>query len=290
MRCCRCNIAIMVVAFVMSCMFVRSTAGMHAQHDAVLADARLIVEQVGKPRIIRQLDGRRVPVDGRLRFIGSIEDESGGELARWDFVCDPNPHGGASVEGAFEVEGPFDGVIVLDIPLEPVVKGEVAVKSSLTLRAATEEPGIVLELASREAAMSILVDGKSVIRHGQGPMSMERDAPGATPVRRWSVGEEEAAEPRFVPAINDRLSIKVRSRLAEGRSAIYFGRVHLVGDPADFQLRKDSNGTGGSIIPRRDGAISISVPGAGKGGSRGKKNKSPAVIRPSKPTRDKEGD
>jgi hypothetical protein len=274
---------------------VASASSDHMKRSSGSGDARILVEQADFETIDLKVNGERIKEDGRLRFTGSIARTAEMDLVRWDFACDPNPYGGASIEGAFEVEGPFDGILTIDLPLDPIVEGRVALKSSVTLRAATESPGVLLALGSREAAMNILVDHRSAVRLGQGPLSIERRSAGASSVRRWSSGEDEGEEPTFVEFARDTLSIRVRCVLEEGRSAIYFGRVHLVGDPTDFQFRKDTEQDGkGSVIPRRGGSISISVPGAGQGGTRGRGtgrvNKPPAVIRPSKRPARESGD
>lgn len=284
-----------MVAVLASAVVTASASDGHEPRVGERGSARIVVEQADFDRVDLKVNGERIKEDGRLRYTGSIARTAEMDLVRWDFACDPNPYGGASIEGAFEVEGPFDGTLTIDIPLDPIVDGRVALKSSITLRAATEVAGVLLALGSRDAAMSVLIDHQPKVRLGLGPMSIERRSAGASPVQRFSSGEDEGEEPVFVEFARDTLSIRVRCLLEEGRSAIYFGRVHLVGDPEDFRFREDSEADGEeSIIPRRSGTISIIVPGAGQGRSRGRSsgraNKPPAVVRPSKrPTR-KAGD
>lgn len=251
--------------------------------------ARLVLQPFDGDPIVLKVYGQRVKEDGRLRFVGSIDRRDGEVLAHWNLVCDPNPHGGASIEGVYEIVGPFDGSISLELQLDPIVEGLVALKTNAMMRAQTEEAGVVIALPAGEAAWSVLVDGRPAVRHGQGPFSLERRSPGVTNPRTWQSGEEEYDEPTVLKEARDTLAIRARCILEEGRSVMFNGRVELVGDPVNFRFREELDSeTADSRIPRRPGSISIVVPGAGNGVRRGSgsPNKQPAVIRPTK----REGD
>lgn len=253
--------------------------------------ARIVIRQDELEPIEMKVNGDRMKQDGRLRFVGSVGRGEESERVRWDFAVDPNPYGGASIEGSFEVEGPFLGTLTFHVPFDPVIDGRVALKSATTLRVASDEPGVLLQLRPNETLSAILVDHQPVIRHGRGPLSIERHDAGVSAPRTWSVGEAEGEEPIFVDGLRKTLSVRVRCVLEEGRRAVYFSRVQLVGDPDDFRFRSETGPLAEeSLIPRRNGSISITVPGAASSGVRGRGagrvNKPPAVIRPSKTERD----
>ena len=246
--------------------------------------ARVVIEQAAGEPIVLELPGQRIKEDGRLRFVGSIDRGGEESMVQWNFVCDPNPNGGASIEGVFEIVGAFDGSIRLELPLDPIVDGLVALKTNATMRAQTNEAGVAISIPAGESAWSVLVDRLPVIRHGQGRFSIERRSAGVTSPRTWSSGEEEFDDPIVVKQARDTLAIRACCTLAEGRSVMFTGKVQLIGDPENFRFREElALEESDSWIPRRSGGISIIVPGAGNGGRRGPRttNKPPAVVRPS---------
>ena len=251
----------------------------HSEHKA-----RVIVERRDLDPLALTVHGRRVAEDGRLRFVGSIDRPDGGAMLHWDLLCDPNPNGGASIEGTFQMVGPFDGSFRLEVPLNPVVAGSVALKAEATLRASADRGGIAIEISRDECAWGVVVDGRAVIRNGCGPLSIERESAGVTKARTWSRGMAPGEDPIIIDRARDRLGMRVACTLAEGASAILEGRIRMIGDPDDFMYRETASEEGSfSPIPRREGGISISVPGSRtRGGRGGRPNKPKAVVRPSR--------
>jgi hypothetical protein len=242
--------------------------------------ARVVLDQDGMEQLVLTVHGQRIK-DGRLRFVGSVDRPEGGLLVHWDLLCDPNPHGSASIDGVYDVVGPFNGSIRLDLPLDPIVKGQVALQATSSMRARSDEDGVAFAVGSGESAWSVVVDGRTVLRHGRGPFSIERRTAGVTGTRTWSTGEAEHEAPVVVEQARDTLSIRSSCILEPGCSVSYNGRVRLFGDPASFVFREDvASEEDDSVIPRRSGEITIVVPGAGRGSVR--RNKPPAVVRPSR--------
>lgn len=247
--------------------------------------ARVVIERQDRDPLVLTVHGERVREDGRLRFVGSVDRPDGGLLVRWDMLCDPNPNGSASIEGTYQLVGPFDGSIRFQLPLNPIVDGPVAFKSEATMRANADRRGVAVSVPRDEYAWSAVLDGRAIIRHGRGPLSIERGSAGVTKAREWSSGVVPGDEPLIVSEAQDRLSIRAACTLSEGASAIFQGRILMVGDPANFRFREpEATEEEASPIPRRDGSISISVPGTGSRGRREvRPNKPPAVVRPGKP-------
>ena len=290
------DIALATFAVLLSAAIAPASTDALQQVIRASGSAQIVVAQDDLDPIRMKVNGERIKKDGRLRYVGSIARSEGVDMVRREFACDSNPYNGASIEGIFEVEGPFTGVLAIDVPLDPIIEGRIAVKSSAVVRVASDTPGVLLSLDSGEAVCSILIDQRESVRLGRGPFSIERRTPGVSSPRSWSVGEEEGEEPAFFDFVRDTLSVRVRCKIEEGRRAVYSARVQLVGDPDDFKFRDEleEKVAEDSIIPRRRGSISISVPGAGKGRSRGRSvgrtNKPPAVVRPSKPDPHETGD
>jgi hypothetical protein len=250
--------------------------------------ARLVLDQRDRDPLVLTVQGERIKSDGRLRFVGSVDRPEGGLLVHWNLVCDPNPNGEASIEGTYEIVGPFDGSIRLDLPLNPVIDGPVALKTSAVMRAKSDAAGVAISIPSNDCAWSVVVDGRFAVRHGSGPFSIERRSAGVTKARHWSVGEDDRSEPEILPQAHDSIGIRSSCVLEPGCSVVFDGKVRMVGDPSNFQYRDEvERGLEDSFIPRRSGSISIIVPGTGSGGrSRtNRPNKQPAVVRPSKPAK-----
>ena len=250
--------------------------------------ARVVLDQRDQDSLVLRVQGERIKSDGRLRFVGSIDRPEGGLLVHWNLVCDPNPNGEASIDGIFEIVGPFDGSIRLDLPLNPVVDGPVALKTNASMRARSEDGGVAISVPAGESAWSVVVDGRYAIRQGTGPFSIERRSAGVTKARSWSVGENELNEPVIMKEAHDSISLRTACALEPGCSVIFTGKVRMVGDPSNFRYRDEVEDTSeDSFIPRRPGSISIIVPGTGSRGRSGtsRPNKQPAVVRPSKPAK-----
>ncbi|MCH2144413.1 MAG: hypothetical protein MK082_04615 [Phycisphaerales bacterium] len=248
--------------------------------------ARVVIDQVESVPLILTVHGQRNK-DGRIRFIGSVDREDGALLVHWDLLCDPNPHGSASIDGLFEIVGPFEGSVRLDLPIDPLVEGPVALRTSSSLRARSDAGGVTFAVGPGECAWAALIDGRASVRHGRGPFAIERPTAGVTGTRSWSTGEAPD-EPIVVKAVRDTMSVRTACMLEAGSSAILTGRVQLFGDPANFVFREDvAPELVESTIPRRSNGITIVVPGAGargQGGS-GQINKPSGVVRPSRPSK-----
>ena len=251
--------------------------------------ARIHIQNGASPVLALEVNGERIKGDGRLRYVGSIggSDESMHEI-RWTCVCDPNPNGGASIEGRFDVDGPFDGWVMIEMPLNPVVDGPVALQLAGSLRGRSSEPGVVLTIARDDHALAYYVDDEVVDRYGRGPFTMQRQQAGATAPRAWSTGEKgDHTQPILVDRCRDRIAVRVSCRIDAGVEAVFTARMRLVGKQEDFayrELEEDGVPSGG-LIPRAGEEISIAVSGAsrGRGGrsrSGARPNKPAAVVRP----------
>jgi hypothetical protein len=248
--------------------------------------ARIHVQNQDTPPVSVEVNGERIKGDGRLRYVGSLgnrdTDPSG---VRWTFVCDPNPTGGASMEGRFDVVGPFDGWVMIEMPLNPVIEGAAALQLGGSLRASTDHPGVVLTIGRDDHALRFLVDDRTVDEYGRGPFTMQRELAGATTPKSWSTGEkDDRRDPIIVARCRDRLAIRASCRIDAGVEAMFTARIRLVGAPGDFRYRETVLETDAGMIPRSEDEISISVTGVGKGRSaRSRKgarpNKPSAVVR-----------
>jgi hypothetical protein len=250
--------------------------------------ARVVLDQRDRDPLVLTVQGERIKADGRLRFVGSVDRPEGGLLVHWNLVCDPNPNGEASIEGIYEIVGPFDGSIRLDLPLNPLVDGPVALKTHAAMRAKSDTAGVAISVPSDDCAWSVVVDGRFAVRHGAGPFSIERQSAGVTKARHWSIGEDQRSEPEILKQAHDSIGLRSSCVLEPGCSVIFTGQVRMVGDPSNFRYRDEvESGLEDSFIPRRPGSISIVVPGTGSRGRSGtnRPNKQPAVVRPSKPAK-----
>lgn len=270
-----------------------STSWASTADDPVSGDhrtARLVIAQPGQETVVLGVRGERMREDGRLRFAGSFDRPDGGSLVRWNLLCDPNPNGEASIEGVYELVGPFEGSVRLELPLNPVVDGPIALKTHAVMRAQRDGRGTAIAIPSGEHAWGVTVDGRLAVKDGAGPLRVERRSAGVTEPRTWSNGELPHEDPVIFARARDHLGLRVACILEAGASAVFTGRVRMVGDSTDFRYRDDlESEQPDSVIPRRSGSISIVVPGTGGRGRQGRPNKQPAVVRPSRPKRDSEG-
>ena len=244
--------------------------------------ARIHVQNQEASPVSVEVNGERIKGDGRLRYVGSLGDgttDSSG--VRWTFVCDPNPTGGASMEGRFDVAGPFDGWVMIEMPLNPIIDGATALQLGGSLRARTDHPGVVLTIAPDDHALRFLVDDRMVDEYGRGPFTMQRELAGATTPRSWSTGEkDDRRDPIIVDRCRDRLAIRASCRIEAGVEAMFTARIRLVGAAGDFRYRETAAETDPGMIPRSEDEISISVTGVGKGRSARSRN----GARPNKPS------
>ncbi|MEE2681890.1 MAG: hypothetical protein VX641_05910 [Planctomycetota bacterium] len=245
--------------------------------------ARIHIQQGTDPVLALEGTGERIKGDGRLRCVGSIGDSGADAHAiRWTFLCDPNPHGGASIEGRFDVEGPFDGWVMIEMPVNPVVDGPVALQLAGSLRGRTCRPGVVFSVARQDHALIYHVDDAVIGHYGRGPFTMQRAQAGATAPRLWSTGEKgDRVPPVLLAGCHDRLAVRLSGRIPAGAEAVFTARMRLVGKPEDFIVRETEPGRSRAdgVIPRVDDAVSISVSGA----SRGRSGRSLGGARPNKP-------
>ena len=244
--------------------------------------ARIHVQNHDAPPVSLQVNGERIKGDGRLRYVGSLDSgEAIAKGVRWTFVCDPNPTGGASMEGRFDVEGPFDGWVMIEMPINPIIDGSAALQLGGSLRARTDHSGVVLTIDPEDHALRFLVDGRSVDEYGRGPFTMHRERAGATTPKSWSTGEkDDRRDPIIVERCHDRLAIRASCRIDAGVEAMFTARIRLVGAPGDFKYREAEVVADSGIIPRSEDEISISVTGVGKGRSARSRN----GTRPNKPS------
>ena len=249
--------------------------------------ARIHVQHRDAPALSLEVNGERIKGDGRLRYVGSIgESSKTAHEIRWTYVCDPNPNGGASMEGRFDVDGPFDGWVMIEMPLNPVVNGPAALQLAGSLRGKTDHSGVVLSVARNDHALSFLVDEQVIDQYGRGPFTMQRAEAGATAPRTWSTGEKsDRRQPILVERCRDRLAVRISCQIEEGVEAVFTARIRLVGGVDDFAYRDLEEGDVDGVIPRAEDEISIAVTGVGRGrGSRSRKgvrpNKPAAVVRP----------
>ena len=264
------------------CAILSSPAfGQEADATRETASARIHVQHRDSTALSLEVNGERIKGDGRLRYVGSI----GGSIEkahqiRWTYLCDPNPNGGASIEGRFDVDGPFDGWVMIEMPLNPIVNGPAALQLAGSLRGRTDHPGVVLSVARDDHALSFLVDDQVVDHFGRGPFTMQRHEAGATAPRGWSTGEKaDRKQPILVEQCRDRLAVRVSCQIDEGVEAVFTARIRLVGGADDFAYRTLDEDEAGGVIPRADDEISIAVSGAGRGrGTRSRKG-----VRPNKP-------
>lgn len=256
--------------------------------DPVPGPHDLLIEVVPRdaaPRLVHAR-GERIRGDGRLRHVGALgAGEATGRGIRWTVLCDPNPSGGATLEVRLEVEGPFEGAVRLEMPVDPYVRGPVVLQCDGSLRGRTDRAGVVVSVPRGEQALALLVDGRVRGRFGLGPLVIARAAPGAAPPRRWSIGSpEDQRRPLVVPECLHHLAWRACARVEPGATGVFTGRLRMLGDPSDFVHRARAAQPVPGLVPRSEERVSITVTGRG-GRSRGgaRPNKPAAVVRGTRP-------
>lgn len=244
----------------------------------------LLIEVVarGATPLSFRTNGERIRGDGRIRHVGSLgPGPTTGRGIRWTALSDPNPSGGATLEVRLEVQGPFEGTVRLEMPVDPYVRGPVALQCDGSLRGRTDRAGVVVSVPRGEQALTLLVDGRVRGRFGAGPLLVARAAPGAAPPRSWSIGSPaDPREPLLVPECLHHLAWRACGRVEPGATGVFTGRLRMLGDPSDFVHRARTVERHPGLVPRSEERVSITVTGRGnraRGGAR--PNKPAAVVR-----------
>ncbi len=256
--------------------------------DPLSGPPHLLIEVLARdaaPQSFRT-NGERIRGDGRLRHVGALEaGDATGRGIRWTVLCDPNPSGGATFEVRLELEGPFEGAVRLEMPVDPYVRGPVVLQCDGSLRGRTDRAGVVVSVPRGEQALTLLVDGRVRARFGPGPLVVARAAPGAAPPRSWSIGSpEDPSEPLVVPECLHHLAWRACARVESGATGVFTGRLRMLGDPSDFVHRVRTAEAVPGLVPRSEERVSITVAGRGnrsRGGAR--PNKPAAVVRGIRP-------
>ena len=256
--------------------------------DPVPGPRDLLIEVAARDADVRAFrsNGERIRGDGRVRHVGALRaGETTGRGIRWTALCDPNPSGGATLEVRLEIEGPFEGTVRLEMPVDPRVEGPVVLQCDGSLRGRTDRAGVVVSVPRGEQALTLLVDGRVRGRFGPGPLVLARAAPGATPPRSWSIGSPgDLREPLVVPACLHHLAWRACGRVEPGATGVYTGRLRMLGDSSDFVRRARTAEPLPGLVPRSEERVSITVTGRGnraRGGVR--PNKPAAVVRSTRP-------